>query len=153
VYGHPYGVLNFTLSLTIITNFSEISDKRDARGHNTGVQTVFVVVGCDLIEQPIGAALSHELYVKGEQIDGELDNLIERRHRERVKEEGERDQQELWAASERAYFARRDEERQLELLAYHEAQAARLSATLSALITRHEAEAERYRNRLSSEAS
>ena len=85
---------------------------------------------------------------KIEQIETDLTNLIERRHDRRVVEEGERRSEEKWAASERAYFARQDEARQLELLTYHEAQAQRLKTTLSALVGRHESEAERYSNML-----
>jgi len=84
----------------------------------------------------------------GESVEHELTRLIEKRHEKRVASEGERPAEELWAASERAYFARQDERRCLELLTYHEGQAARLSTTLRALVAQHEADAERYRNRL-----
>ncbi len=85
---------------------------------------------------------------KGEKVEADLTHLIERRHERRVKDEGHRPSEELWAASERAYFARRDEGRCLERLTYHEGQAARLSGALGALVAHHEAEAEKHRDQL-----
>jgi hypothetical protein len=82
--------------------------------------------------------------VRGELVEKELDGMIERRSRQKGPEE----EHDLWRASECAYFARRDEQRCLERLDYHEGQAARLGASLGALVARHEAEAEKYRNRL-----
>ena len=84
----------------------------------------------------------------GEGGERELDRFISSRHEKRVKGEGHRPSEELWAASERAYFARRDEERCLERLTYHEGQAARLGGVLGVLVAHHRAEAEKYRNRL-----
>jgi hypothetical protein len=39
-----------------------------------------------------------------EMVEAELTRLIEKRHDERVKTEGERAEEELWAESERRYF-------------------------------------------------
>jgi hypothetical protein len=66
-----------------------------------------------MMEQPVGAALDRSLgspTAPGEAIEAELDAFICRRDKERVKGEGERRAEETWAASERAYFARRDAE-------------------------------------------
>jgi hypothetical protein len=85
---------------------------------------------------------------KGEIVEAEIDAFIAKRHDRRVVEEGHRTREELWAASERRYFARRDEEACLALLTYHEGKAARLGHTLGALVGHHEAEAERCRRLL-----
>jgi hypothetical protein len=97
-----------------------------------------------LIEQPVGAALSHELYVKGEQVDGDLDNLIERRHHRRVKDEGDRVVEPAWKETERAYQEKRRQRARLEWHAHHVDQASRLRRTLEDLIEHHEQEAEKY---------
>jgi hypothetical protein len=68
--------------------------------------------------------------------------MIERRSRE-----GEVDpdaNEELWKESVRAYTARREEELRAAWCQHHQEQAARLRAVLEGLISRHEAEAERY---------
>ena len=41
---------------------------------------------------------------RGEWVEKELDHLIERRHDQRVKTEGERSEEELWKVSERRYI-------------------------------------------------
>lgn len=71
-----------------------------------------------------GLALNRDI-ATGEKVEAEIDSLISRRHNDRVRDEGERTVEEHWKASESAYFARRDEERRLELLAYHQAEAER----------------------------
>ncbi len=83
-------------------------------------------------------------HARGEQVEHELDGLITRRHGARVAEEGHRPSEELWAASERTYFAHQAEEQRRERLAYHEGQAVRLSSTLADLVAFHKAEAEKY---------
>jgi hypothetical protein len=97
----------------------------------------------DIAAQP-GRAIGRDIS-RGEATEKEIDAFISKRHRDRVATERERLAEETWAASERAYFARRDEERRLELLSYHEGQAERLSGVLGALVSHHEAEAEKYR--------
>jgi hypothetical protein len=87
-------------------------------------------------DRPMGAPLSRNLgslTAPGEAVGHDLNALITRRHDQRVKDEGHRPSEVLWAASERAYFARRDEDRCLERLTYHEGQGARLSDALGAL--------------------
>jgi hypothetical protein len=81
---------------------------------------------------------------RGELVEKELDRLIERRSHQKDPEE----EHDLWHASERAYSAPRDEQRCLERLTYHEGQAARLGGVLGVLVAHHQAEAEKYRNRL-----
>ena len=68
----------------------------------------------DVAAQP-GRGISRDIG-RGEAIEHDLDALITRRHDQRVQDEGHRPREELWAASERAYFARRDEDRCLERL-------------------------------------
>ena len=77
-----------------------------------------------------------------EATDAELVRMIERRSRQ-----GEVDpdaNEELWKESVRAYTARREEELRAAWCQHHQEQAARLKAVLEGLISRHEAEAERY---------
>jgi hypothetical protein len=47
---------------------------------------------------------------KSEATEKDLDLFITRRHDQRVKDEGEKFEVELWAESERRYFANRREE-------------------------------------------
>jgi hypothetical protein len=82
---------------------------------------------------------------RGEMVESELDRLITKRHDERVKSEAERLEEELWMPSERAYFARLEDQKRQERLEFHEAHATRLRNTLEGLISHHEAEAEKYR--------
>lgn len=61
----------------------------------------------------IGAALNRNLgspTAPGEAVESELDRLITRRYDQRVKDEGERQLEEAWRASERREEARRREE-------------------------------------------
>jgi hypothetical protein len=81
----------------------------------------------------------------GEKVEGELDILITRRHEKRVESEGERQAEELYAASVRAFNAAREHERRAEWATFHRQQAERHRATLTALISRHEAQAAKYR--------
>jgi len=77
-----------------------------------------------------------------EATDAELARMIERRSRQ-----GEVDpdaNEELWKESVRAYAAHREEELRAAWCQHHQEQAARLKAVLEGLISRHEAEAERY---------
>jgi hypothetical protein len=82
---------------------------------------------------------------RGEQVEHELDAFIRHRDKQRRQTEGERLTEELWMPSERSYFARLEDQKRQERLEYHEAQAARLSNTLGALVTFHQAEATKYR--------
>src|SRR5215217_6220623 len=68
--------------------------------------------------------------------------MIERRSRQGEVDPDEHE--ELWKESVRAYTARREEELRAAWCQHHQEQAARLKAVLEGLISRHEAEAERY---------
>ena len=98
----------------------------------------------DVAAQP-GQGIGRDIG-RGEGVEHELDALITRRHERRVKDEGHRPSEELWAASERAYFARRDEEMRAAWCSHHQGQAARLRTVLEELIADHEEQAERYRD-------
>ena len=77
-----------------------------------------------------------------EMVEKELNALIQRRSR---KGEIELDkQEELWKESVRRYNDRREEELRAAWCQHHQEQAARLNAVLEGLISRHQAEAERY---------
>jgi hypothetical protein len=84
---------------------------------------------------------------RGEAVEHELNRLIEKRHDQRAASEEQRRIEDGWAQSTARYNA----ERQLELrevwAAFHEDQAARHHAVLKVLITYHQAEAQKYRNR------
>jgi hypothetical protein len=83
-------------------------------------------------------------HTRGGIAEPQLTVFVERRGGQRRKTEGERRVEEAWAASERRYFARIEEERRRERLAYHEDQATRLSNVLGSLVAYHEAEAMKY---------
>jgi hypothetical protein len=77
-----------------------------------------------------------------EATDAELVRMIERRSRQ-VEVDPDANE-ELWKESVRAYTARREEELRAAWCQHHQEQAARLKAVLQGLISRHEAEADRY---------
>jgi len=81
---------------------------------------------------------------QGEIVEAELTAFIERRSRKGDVDPDE--QEELWKASVRRYNARRREEMRAAWCDHHEGQAARLRATLEALIASHEEQAEMYRD-------
>ena len=81
-----------------------------------------------------------------EHVEKELDLLISRRHDKRVKDEGERLEEELWRESERRHTEHRREQNRLAWLDYHRAAAESARRTLEALIARHEAAAEMLEN-------
>ena len=83
---------------------------------------------------------------RGEIVEAELDRLITKRHDRRGLEEVERPALEAWQESEIRYEARRSEEMRAAWCEHHQGQAARLRATLEALIADHEEQAERYRD-------
>jgi len=86
----------------------------------------------------------------GEMVEAELTAFIERRSRKGDVDPDE--QEEIWKASVRRYNARRREEIRAAWCSHHHLQAARLRATLEALIARHEEQAERYRDQQIGEA-
>jgi hypothetical protein len=61
-----------------------------------------------------------------------------------VAKEGERQAEEAWMESARRFDARRREERRREWADYHRGQAERCRAVLAALVSYHEAEAEKH---------
>ena len=79
---------------------------------------------------------------RGELVEKELDQMIERRSRQKDPDE----ESELWRESVRRYNARRREQMRAAWCEHHQGQAARLRAVLEALIARHEEQAERYRD-------
>jgi hypothetical protein len=81
----------------------------------------------------------------GEAVEHELDAFISRRHEQRVAEEGERPEHEIWRESEMRYDAFKRAEDRAARLAYHEGQAARLRHALGELVAQHEAAADKYR--------
>ena len=87
---------------------------------------------------------------QGEIVEAELTAFIERRSRKGDADPGE--QEEQWKASVRRYNARRQEEIRQEWCEHHTQQAARLRATLLALIASHEEQAEKYRDQQIGEA-
>jgi hypothetical protein len=79
----------------------------------------------------------------GEAAEAQVETFISRRHEKRSESEGERQAEELYAASVRAFNAKRDQERRAEWATFHRSQAERHRATLTDLISHHEAAAER----------
>ena len=73
-------------------------------------------------------------------VDLELDRLISKRASQDLRPDPD-EQEETWKASVKAYTARKREELRAAWCAHHQDQAARLRATLEALIARHEEQA------------
>ncbi len=97
-----------------------------------------------MTEQPIGAALSRDIASEaGEKVEAEIDAFISRQHDKRVKTEGERDEEEAWADSERRARNARKAANRSAWYEFHTAQAARIRANPEALAADHEAEAKR----------
>jgi hypothetical protein len=78
---------------------------------------------------------------RGEAVERELDVFISKRDEQRVKAEGERQAEEAWRESVRAYEEKRRQVARLEWHAFHCGQAERHRATLQALIEHHEMQA------------
>jgi hypothetical protein len=79
---------------------------------------------------------------RADMVEKQLGAMIQRRARKGDVDPDERE--ELWKASVRRYHARREEELRAAWCGHHQEQAARLKSVLEGLISRHEAEAERY---------
>jgi hypothetical protein len=75
---------------------------------------------------------------RSEQVETDLDRLIERHHDQRVQTEGERAAEELWAESERRYFARQREENRIAWCHYYRNIAGALYARAEEYIIRAE---------------
>ena len=95
----------------------------------------------DIAAQP-GRGISRDIG-RGEAVEYELDAFISKRHEQRVKTEGERQEEEAWKESVRAYEEKRRQMARLEWHAFHCGQAERHRRTLEVLIEQHEAQAAR----------
>jgi hypothetical protein len=95
----------------------------------------------DVAAQP-GRAIGRDIG-RGEAVEHELDAFISKRHEQRLKSEGERQEEEAWRQSVRVYNRRRQEEYRAAWASFHEDQAERHRRTLQDLIAHHAAEAER----------
>ena len=73
-------------------------------------------------------------------VDAELDRLISKRASQDRRPDRD-EQEESWKASVAAYYERQEAERRAAWCDHHQGQAARLRATLEALIARHEEQA------------
>ena len=80
---------------------------------------------------------------KGEKVEADLTHLIERRHDQRVVEEGHRPSEEMYEESTRRYQEQMRVRARYEWHLHHTAQAERLRRTLEGLIARHETQAAR----------
>jgi hypothetical protein len=89
----------------------------------------------------VGKALNRDIS-SGEIVDADLSRLIERRHEQRVAEEGEREAEEAWQESVRKHNAARDAELRAAWCEYHQEQGRRHRAVLEALVAHHEQRAE-----------
>ena len=89
----------------------------------------------------VGKALSHDI-AKGEIVDADLDNFIERRDKKRRIEEGERAEEQAWVESTRIHNEKRRQQARVEWHLHHTSQAERLRNTLEDLIAHHEQRAE-----------
>jgi ABC-type phosphonate transport system ATPase subunit len=74
---------------------------------------------------------------RGELVEKELDQMLERRSRQKDPDE----ESELWRESVRAYEEKRRQMARLEWHLHHTAQAERLRRTLEALASHHEEQA------------
>ena len=72
----------------------------------------------------------------------QIETFISRRETERRKEEGHRPSEEMWAESERVYFATHQEENRLAWCEYHR----RLQALHQGLADEHSVEIEKLEN-------
>jgi hypothetical protein len=78
---------------------------------------------------------------RSEAVEADLERFIERQSARKVDPD---EREELWKASVERYNARRDEEMRAARVEYHRGQASRLAATLDALVSYHEREAQKY---------
>src|SRR5215210_5338182 len=78
---------------------------------------------------------------KGEKVEADLTHLIERRHDQRVVEEGHRPSEEMYEESTRRYQEQMRARARYEWGLHHTAQAERLRRTLEGLIAHHETQA------------
>jgi hypothetical protein len=103
--------------------------------------------GDKVTAERVGAALNRNLgspVAPGEQVEHEINQFIEKRHTQRVKHEGEREEEEAWKESVRRYKAASQAETHLDRYHFHAGQAERLRACLTALVEHHEREASKH---------
>jgi hypothetical protein len=80
---------------------------------------------------------------QGYQVEKDLTRLIEKRHDYRVKTEGERREEEMYAETERQHWQRVNHQHLWERLRYHDRIIASHEGTFECLVGRHRAEVER----------
>jgi vacuolar-type H+-ATPase subunit E/Vma4 len=88
----------------------------------------------------VGEALDSA--ASGERVEAELDRIVEKRHDQRVRDEGERTREALWAASVRRYHARQQQDHRAAWYDYE----MRLYRIHSGLASEHLARAEWLEN-------
>ncbi len=94
-------------------------------------------------DKPIGSGLNRDI-TSSERAETELDSFISRRHNQRVKSEGERDEEAAWRESERRAQIVMGAHLRQKWADYHREMADRHTRTLGALIAHHERRAERF---------
>jgi hypothetical protein len=83
--------------------------------------------------------------------ESQIDTFIERRHDQRVRDEGERAEHELWHESERLYFERESRRQRWELVRFCEQQAERVEENARVIAARRRAEAQKLIDELIAE--
>jgi len=86
---------------------------------------------------------------RGKLVEAELNQFIEKRHDQRVSDEGERPAEEAWAESEGRYIARRREENRVAWVAYYR----RLTSAVWVWAEEYDAKALQLENRAREEHS
>jgi hypothetical protein len=119
----------------VLTGYSGQDESFDTTGHNGKTQTNVCsrtkgAWSVDIAAQP-GRGIGRDIG-RGEAVEYELDAFISKRHEQRVKSEGERQLEEAWKESVRAYEEKRRQMARLEWRAFHCGQAERHRATLRA---------------------
>jgi hypothetical protein len=98
------------------------------------------------VAQP-GVGISRDIRASEKQ-EADITKLIERRHNQRVEDEGERKLEEEWQITERRHAAERQKQLALEWLEYHQQRLEGHKVTAAVLQKHHEVEIERYRRLL-----
>ena len=89
-----------------------------------------------------------DLVARGEAVEGELVRLIERRHDQRVTEEGERPAEAAYVESARRFHVERQEALAWQWRSWHIERRRANKATFAVLDAHHRAEIERYEKML-----
>ena len=82
--------------------------------------------------------------VKVNQVEGELDSFVARRDKQRRRDEGEREREDLWAASCRRHAEAQQQSLAWEWLRYHVARQRAHRKTFALLDAHHGAEIAKY---------